>query len=141
MKSLFILLFTVITLCSYCQTTGDSFADTAFIYKGFSSGGSTANLWFYSKAVDTIHNVTKSQLNKKSLDTLNYLIDHIKSKKHFQQKIGRSFYASIIKNGKERRIVIIPNWGIIDLKNKKQFVFKNTKYFEVFTRFVDEEFS
>ena len=140
MKFLFLLLFTAITVCSYSQLAGNSFADTAFIYKGFGSGGTTANLWFYSKAVDTIQSVTKSQLDTEYLDTLNYLIEHVKSKRHFQQKIGPSFYASIIKDGRERRIAIVPNWAIIDLENKRQFVFRGTPYFEIYYRFVDEEF-
>ena len=140
MKFWLLLLFTTMTISSYTQPTTNFFADTTYIYKGFGSGGTTTNLWFYSKAVDTVRSITKSQLDAKYLDTLNYLIEHVKSKRHFQQKIGPSFYASIIKKGRERRIAIVPNWGIIDLQNKRQFIFKGTPYFEIYNRFVDEEF-
>jgi hypothetical protein len=140
MRFWFLLLFTIAGLCSYSQQVDKSFADTGFIYKGFGSGGTTANLWFYSKAVDTIPSVTKFKLNAQALDTLNFLIGHIKSKRHFQQKIGRSFYAIIIKEGQERRIAIVPNWAIIDLQNKRQYVFRSTPYFEIYNRFVDENY-
>lgn len=134
------LLCTMASFCSYSQQTNKTFADTIFIYKGFSSGGTTANLWFYSKAVDTNRNVTKIQLNAQSLDTLNFLIGHVKSKRHFQQKVGRSFYASIIKDRHERRIAIVPNWAIIDLDNKRQYVFRDTPYAEIYNRFVDKNY-
>ena len=140
MKFWFLLLFTMLSFCSLSQQTGKTFADTAFIYKGFGSGGTTANLWFYSKAIDTIQNVTKIQLNIQFLDTLNFLIGQAKSKRHFQQKVGRSFYASIIKDGQERRIAIVPNWAIIDLQNKRQYVFRDTPYFEIYNRFVDKNY-
>jgi thiol-disulfide isomerase/thioredoxin len=140
MKFWFLLLFTVASFCSYCQKTDKTFADTAFVYKGFDLGGTTINLWFYSKAVDTIKNITKIQLNGQSTDTLNFLIRHIKPKRHFQQKVGRSFYASIIKDGQERRIAIVPNWAIIDLENKIQYVFKDTPYAEIYSRFVDKNY-
>lgn len=140
MRFYFLLLFTTLTICSYSQPPVISFADTAFIYKGFGSGGTTANLLFYSKAVDTIGSVTKIQLTAESLDTLNYLMKHVKSKRHSPKKIGPGFYASIIKNGQERRIAIVPNWAIIDLQNKRQFVFRGTPYFEIYKRFVDRNY-
>src|ERR1700676_176463 len=115
MKYSFLLLFAVTNLNLYSQRTDGTFADAAFIYKGFGSGGTTASLWFYSKAVDTARNVTRSQLSTWLLDTLNFLVGHVKSSRHFQQKVGPSFYASIIKTSKERRIAIVPEWAIIDL--------------------------
>jgi hypothetical protein len=128
------------SLCSYSQQTGKSFADTAFIYKGFGSGGTTANLRFHSKAIDTIRNVAKIQLNGPSLDTLNFLIAHVKSERHFQQKVGPSFYASIIKDAQERRIAVVPNWAIIDLKNKRQYVFRDTPYAGIYYRFMEKNY-
>ncbi len=140
MKYSFHLLFIVTSLRLYSQQTDEVFADTAFIYKGFGSGGTTASLWFYSKAVDTVRMVTRSQLSTRLLDTLNFLFGHVKSKRHFQQKVGPSFYAAIIKNDKERRIAVVPGWAIIDLANKRQYVFRDTPYIGMYNRFVDENY-
>ncbi|MEO6684170.1 MAG: hypothetical protein ABIN48_15205 [Ginsengibacter sp.] len=140
MKNWLLLLFPTLAMHSYDQSAVHSFADTAFVYKGFASGGTTTNLLFHSKTVDTIRGVTISQLNARYLDTLNFLPGKVKTKRHSQQKVGPSFYASIIKDRKERRFAIVPNWAIIDLQNKKQFVFKGTPYFEMYNRFVDETF-
>jgi hypothetical protein len=131
------LLLTVMSFCSFAQQADKPFADTAFVYKGFGSGGTTANLGYYSKAVDTMQNVTRNQLDAPSLDTLNFLVRHVKSNRHFQQKVGRSYYLSIINDGQERRIAVIPDWAIIDLENKRQYVFRNTPYAEVYNRFVE----
>ncbi|MGO6841550.1 hypothetical protein ACCS87_36515, partial [Rhizobium ruizarguesonis] len=83
--------------------TDKGFADTIFIYKGYALGGSTASLKYRSKAIDTTRYVGRIQLDRQDVDTLNFLIGQVKSKRHFQQKIGPSYYASIIKNGHERR--------------------------------------
>lgn len=140
MKFWFLLLFTAVSLGSYSQHGNKPFADKAFIYRGFSSGGTTASLRYYSKAVDTIRGITKTQLDAESLDTLNFLIAHVKSKRHFQQKIRPAFYASIINDGRERRIAIAPNWAIIDLQNKREYVFRGTPYFGIYNRFVDKNY-
>ena len=140
MKFWFFLFFGMTTICSFGQQTDKTFADTVFIFKGFGSGGTTASLWFYSKAVDTMSNVARIQLNTQYLDTLNFLVGQVKPKKHFQQKVGPSFYASITKNSQERRIAIVPGWGIIDLRNKKQYAFRDTPYSEIYNRFVDKNY-
>ena len=140
MKFYSLLLFTTISFASFSQAP-KIFADAAYIFKGLNYGGSTASLWYYSKAVDTAQNVTKIQLNKNWLDTLNYLVSQVKSKKHYQQKVGPSFYASIIKDGQERRLAIVAGWAIIDLRNKRQYVFRDTPYFEIYRRFVDRNYN
>lgn len=140
MKYLFLSILTTTSCSCFSQQPNKTFADTVLIYKGFNRGGTTANLWFYSKAVDTVPNISKIQLSGSSLDTLNYLIGHVKSKRHLQQKVGQSFYASIIKDGNESRIAIVPNWAIIDLTKKKQYVFKDTPYSEIYNRFVDKNY-
>ena len=140
LKYYFLLIFPLTSFCSFAQQTEKSFVDTAFAYQGFGSGGTTANLWFYSKAVDTMQNVTKRQLDAESLDTLNLLLGNVKSKRHFQQKIGPSYYASLFVGVLERRIAIVPDWAIIDLANKRQYVFRNTPYAGIYNRFVDRNF-
>ena len=140
MKYFFLSILLATSCFCFSQKSDYSFADTLFIYKGFGRGGTTASLWFYSKAVDTISTISKTQLNASSVDTLNYLITKVKSKRHFQQKVGPSFYASITRDGKERRIAVVPNWGIIDLANKRQYVFRDTPYSAIYNRFVDESY-
>jgi len=143
-KSKLILLFVFFgltkTFNSFAQSAVASFADTIFIYKGFGVGGTTASLWYYSHAVDTMHNVSKVQLSKKYVDTLNYLLAHVTSKKHFQQKVGPSFYASVVKNGDERRIALLPKWAVIDLSKKRQYVFKDSSYEAMYQRLIDANF-
>jgi hypothetical protein len=138
MKISFLLLLTMTSFCLYGQHTANSFADTAYIYKGFGAGGTTANLRYYSKAVDTMQKVSKLQLDALSLDSLNYLIRQVQPKRHFQQKIGTSYYATVIKNRQWHRLAIVPNWGIIDLTNNRQYVFKLTPYAEIYQRFVNK---
>ena len=138
MKFWFLLFFGTTAIYSFGQQTDRSFADIVVIFKGLGSGGSTASLWFYSKAADTMSSVSRVQLSTQYLDTLIFLVAQVKPKRHFQQKVGSSFYASIIKDGQERRIAIVPGWGIIDLKKKKQYAFRGTPYFEIYNRFVDK---
>ena len=143
-KSKLILLLVVFallkTINSFAQSPAASFADTVFVYNGFGVGGTTASLRYYSHAVDTMRNVTKVQLTKEYVDTLNYLLAHVVSKKHFQQKIGPSFYASVIKNGDERRIALLPRWAVIDLSKKRQYVFKDSSYEAMYQRLIDTNY-
>ncbi len=135
-----LILFLMMSLSLFSQVANKNFIDTAFIYKGFHAGTTSASFLFYSKSVDTARNVIKIQLDTKMIDTLNYLVGHVKSQRHLQQKVGPSFYASIIKDGRERRIVIVPNWAIIDIQNRRQYVFRNKQYFEIYNRFVDKNY-
>lgn len=111
-------MFLVVGVFAYSangQTKGRKFADSAMVYKGFSIGGTTANIHNYSKAVDTMDTVIKSQLSNKYLDTLNLLLNSVKPKRHFQQKIGPSYYAAFSRDRRLHRIAIIKGFGIIDL--------------------------
>ena len=103
-------------------------------------GGSTASLWFFSRYVDTVRNVVKSQLPAPYLDTLNFLMGQVRSSRHFQQKIGPSYYAVVIKDGQERRMAMVPGWAIIDLSKKRQYVFRHTPYFELYERFLEKNY-
>lgn len=137
MKFRLLLSFAIISFNAYGQ---GRFADAAFVYKGFNAVGTTAGMRLYSKAVDTLQSVTKSQLDAASLDTLNFLLSRVKAKRHFQQKLGRGIYASVIKDGNARRIVIFPDWAIIDVAQQKQYVFRGTPYAGIFHRFVERNF-
>ncbi|WP_041257671.1 hypothetical protein [Fibrella aestuarina] len=136
----------VLCLMTACHQTAKSqqadkgFADAVFIYKGYALGGSTASLKHHSKAVDTIRHVSKIQLDRQDVDTLKFLIGQVKSKRHFQQKIGPSYYARIIKNGQERRIALVPGWAVIDLQNMRQYVFRDTPYGELYNRFIEKNY-
>jgi len=56
------------------------------------------------------------------------------------QKIGPSFYASVIKNGDERRIALLPRWAVIDLSKKRQYVFKDSSYEAMYQRLIDTNY-
>lgn len=140
MKYLFsLLLVTAVSTC-FAQEPGSIFADSAFVFKGFSAGGSTTSLQYNSRMVDTLKYVTKVQLDAGSLDTLNYLMAQVKPNKHHQQKIGPGYYASIYKSGQEKRIALVPGWAILDLKNKQQYVFRNTPYAAIYERFIKRNY-
>lgn len=137
---LWILVFLLaITSTSLAQQTS-LVADTAYIYKGFKQGGSTNSISNHSHKLDTMANVQKVMLTKEALDTLNFLLGQARPKKHFQQKIGPSFYAEIVKNGSKHRIAIISEWAIIDLTTKRQYVFRDTPYADIFNRFVNAQY-
>jgi hypothetical protein len=135
MKYFFLLLFTTNICNCFSQQT-----DSAFVFKGFGAGGSTASLHHYSRMVDTLKYVTKVKMDVTALDTLNYLMAQIKPRKHRQQKIGPSFYASVYINGVERRIALVPRWAIIDLENKRQYSFSNTPYAAIYDRFITRHY-
>jgi hypothetical protein len=140
MNVLHIFWISIILVFISLPAISQKFADSAIVFKGYGYGGSTANLKWNSRAVDTIRTVTKVELQKEYLDTLNYLIQKVKAQRHNQQKVGPSFYASIYIKGQERRIAIVPRFGIIDLNNKKQFIFRNTPYSKIFDRFVEKNY-
>ena len=110
----------IITPNLFAQSSS-KFADSVIIYKGLYSGGTTANLRYLSIAADTMTNVTKVVLRMETVDSLNLLLKGIKVKKHFQQKIGPSYYAVVHRNDKEYKFAIIPNFALIDLTNSKQY--------------------
>ncbi|MDT3401303.1 hypothetical protein [Mucilaginibacter terrae] len=126
-------LFLLVCCWTYGQQANQTFADAAFVYKGFISGGTNAGLRAYSSVIDTSGSVKKIRLNTSYLDTLNFLIGKVKARRHRQQKVGRSFCASILKDGKERKIAIVPDYAIIDLQNRKEYIFARTEFL-TFTR-------
>ena len=82
--------------------------------------------------------VNKIPLNNYDLDTLNFLLAQVTSKRHFQQKVGSSFYARLIKDGKESRLAVVPGWAIIDLTHNRQYIFRNTVYADIYNRLVNK---
>jgi hypothetical protein len=142
MKLIFVMIL-VLGIMAYSangQIKGRKFADSAMVYKGFGMGGTTASLHNYSKAVDTMGSVIKSPLSNQYLDTLNLLLNSVKPKRHFQQKIGPSYYAAFSKDRQLHRIAVIEGFGIIDLTSNLEYSLRGTPFIRIFNRLIEDNY-
>ena len=114
--------------------------DSVFIYQGFYSGGTTADLNWNSIAVDTMKRITKIKMEKIDVDSLNLLIESVNKKKHHQQKVGPSYYAAFYSEGKLHRVSVIPHCCLIDLTVKREYRFRNTDYMKIFDRIIEKNY-
>lgn len=137
MKKLFLLSLIILSNNSDAQKPSkDLLIDSVFIYKGFFSGGTTAVLRYNSNMLDTSMS-PQIKLSTSNLDTLKLFMRPNTSTKHFQQKVGPSYYAVLYSNKQKHKLAIVPRFGIIDLSTKRQYVLKNTEYENIYERFVE----
>ncbi len=134
--------FLVISCNAFAQNSKSTlkqlFADTIYVYKGYITGGTTSNLQIASYRVDSILNVQKVMLDQAAVDTLNFLISQIKPKRHFQTKVGPSYYAKVISDHKIINVAFLDEVGFIDLTNRRQYFFVHTPFEATYKRFVDK---
>jgi hypothetical protein len=90
----------------HAQRESDLFvADSAFIYKNFSQGGTTANLWYNHRELDSLK-AKKIKLNSMELNTLSEILSNIRNRKLFQQKYGGDLcYLIVYQQGIRKRYV------------------------------------
>jgi hypothetical protein len=104
-------------------------ADSIFIYKDFTVGGTTANLWHNHKDLDSTNN-QKTKLNKEETIEIVDIFKKAKRKKLFQQKYGRGICYILIYKSVHKSISIIyssQEIGFVDnLDTMKRWIVNDT---------------
>ena len=142
MNSRYILLFflSLSFASGFCQSSHSVFADSAIAFKSFYKGGSTANLHYYSNALDTMNRIPQIAITSFDLDTLNFLIKNVNSKKHHQRKVGPCYYSYVYNKGKLHKVAVIPDYGFIDLSTNLEYDLRNTKYTQALNRLISRNY-
>ena len=112
--------------------------DSGIVYQNYHSGLTTNHVANTSASIDSIPEAIKKPISKKYLDTLSIILTNLKHARHFQQKLGWTNYAKVYINGIPYRLAFFDNWAIIDFTTipHRQIVIKNTKYTEIYKRFI-----
>ena len=134
-QQLLIIVRTISNCCVAQKTTNELNIDSAIVYKGFGIGGTTSNLSWNSNMLDT-SNYARERLSLAYLDTLKLFMTSINSSKHYQQKVGPSYYGVLYSNNQKHRLAFVPDFGIIDLSTKRQYVLRDTQFENTFERFI-----
>ena len=121
-KSYLILIFILtITSVAKSQKIKTLAVDSGIAYLKFRAGGSTARIGYLSYVLDTAKSVKKINISKSDIDTLNRLFATIKSKRHYQQKIGQSYYLKLYMGQSSYRVAFFPGYCLLDIQNKREY--------------------
>ena len=96
--------------------------DSGIAYQKFHWGGTTSGIGHYSVVIDTMQSVKKVAITRTDLDSLGLLLSDIKSKKHFQRKLGPCSYIKLYINAEAHRIAIFDSRFMIDMTKRRDYV-------------------